>query len=83
MKLFQRWNEKSLTGTGIPVIGVSDVTGFPEILDGRVKTLNPNIHGGLLAKYDEPRSYGNRLNEHKIDPIQTCLCKLISISTND
>ena len=33
---------------------MSDVTGFPEILEGRVKTLNPMIHGGLLAKCDEP-----------------------------
>ncbi|WP_338471584.1 bifunctional phosphoribosylaminoimidazolecarboxamide formyltransferase/IMP cyclohydrolase [Niallia sp. XMNu-256] len=54
---------------GIPVIGVSDVTGFPEILDGRVKTLNPLIHGGLLAKFDDP-SHQAQLDEHKIDPIQ-------------
>lgn len=36
-----------LKEAGIPVIGISDVTGFPEIMDGRVKTLHPNIHGGL------------------------------------
>lgn len=40
---------KSLEESGIPVIGISDVTGFPECLDGRVKTLHPNIHAGLLA----------------------------------
>ena len=39
-----------LAENGIPVIGVQDVTGFPEILEGRVKTLHPKIHGGLLAK---------------------------------
>lgn len=40
---------KALEQAGIPVISVSDVTGFPECLDGRVKTLHPNIHAGLLA----------------------------------
>ena len=52
----------------MPVIGVDDVTGFPEILDGRVKTLNPLIHGGLLAKFDD--SSIAQMAEHKIDPIQ-------------
>jgi phosphoribosylaminoimidazolecarboxamide formyltransferase / IMP cyclohydrolase len=61
--------KKALQEAGVPVIGVSDVTGFPEILDGRVKTLNPLIHGGLLAKFDEP-SHIEQMNEHKIDPIQ-------------
>ena len=40
---------KAIAGAGIPVTGVSDVTGFPECLDGRVKTLHPAIHAGLLA----------------------------------
>lgn len=40
---------KQLEAAGVPVIGISDVTGFPECLDGRVKTLHPNIHAGLLA----------------------------------
>jgi phosphoribosylaminoimidazolecarboxamide formyltransferase/IMP cyclohydrolase len=61
--------KKALQESGIPVIGVSDVTGFPEILDGRVKTLNPLIHGGLLAKFDDP-SHAAQMNEHQIDPIQ-------------
>ena len=39
---------------GVPVTAVSDVTAFPEILDGRVKTLHPRIHGGLLARRDDP-----------------------------
>lgn len=38
---------------GVPVIGISDVTGFPEILDGRVKTLHPAVHSGLLAIRDD------------------------------
>lgn len=61
--------KKAIQESGIPVLSVSDVTGFPEILEGRVKTLNPYIHGGLLAKFDEP-SHQEQLNEHKIDPIQ-------------
>lgn len=61
--------KKALADNGVPVIGVSDVTGFPEILDGRVKTLNPLIHGGLLAKFDDP-SHAAQMEEHKIDPIQ-------------
>ena len=61
--------KKAIHEAGIPVIGVSDVTGFPEILDGRVKTLNPLIHGGLLAKFDDP-SHKAQMDEHSIDPIQ-------------
>jgi phosphoribosylaminoimidazolecarboxamide formyltransferase/IMP cyclohydrolase len=41
---------KALTAAGIKVTGISEVTGFPEILEGRVKTLHPNVHGGILAK---------------------------------
>src|SRR4030067_3722864 len=43
-----------LKDSGIPVTQVSDHTGFPEMLDGRVKTLHPKIHGGLLARRDLP-----------------------------
>lgn len=45
---------KLLLDSGLPVTSVSDVTGFPEILDGRVKTLHPHIHGGILADKDNP-----------------------------
>ncbi|MFE8697071.1 bifunctional phosphoribosylaminoimidazolecarboxamide formyltransferase/IMP cyclohydrolase [Cytobacillus sp. FJAT-53684] len=61
--------KKALEEVGVPVVGVSDVTGFPEILEGRVKTLNPMIHGGLLAKFNEP-SHKKQLEEHQIQPIQ-------------
>ena len=61
--------KKALQENGVPVIGVNDVTGFPEILDGRVKTLNPLIHGGLLGKFDDP-SHIEQMNAHNIDPIQ-------------
>lgn len=46
--------KKALAGAGVPVHGISDITGFPEILDGRVKTLHPAVHSGLLARRDKP-----------------------------
>jgi phosphoribosylaminoimidazolecarboxamide formyltransferase / IMP cyclohydrolase len=61
--------KKALQEQGIPVLSVSEVTGFPEILEGRVKTLNPFIHGGLLAKHDDEQ-HQEQLEEHNIDPIQ-------------
>lgn len=45
---------KALEGAGLPVIGISDITGFPECLDGRVKTLHPAVHAGLLAMRSNP-----------------------------
>src|SRR5229473_6612885 len=45
---------RALAGAGLAVTGVSDLTGFPEMMDGRVKTLHPNIHGGILARRDRP-----------------------------
>ncbi|WP_066299021.1 bifunctional phosphoribosylaminoimidazolecarboxamide formyltransferase/IMP cyclohydrolase [Bacillus sp. FJAT-29937] len=65
----------ALEEIGLPVTGVSDVTGFPEILEGRVKTLNPFIHGGLLAKFDEP-SHKEQLEEHQIQPIHVVCVNL-------
>lgn len=46
--------KQALAGAGVPVRGVSEITGFPEILDGRVKTLHPAVHGGILARRDLP-----------------------------
>ena len=46
--------KKALAEAGVPVKGVSEMTGFPEILDGRVKTLHPAVHGGILAKRNLP-----------------------------
>ena len=43
---------KALSGAGLPVTGVSELTGFPEMMDGRVKTLHPALHGGILARRD-------------------------------
>jgi phosphoribosylaminoimidazolecarboxamide formyltransferase/IMP cyclohydrolase len=45
---------KALTGAGLTVTGVSELTGFPEMMDGRVKTLHPALHGGILARRDRP-----------------------------
>ncbi len=54
-----------LQKAGLPVTAVSDVTGFPEIMGGRVKTLHPNIHGGILADKDNPEHL-QTLAQHKI-----------------
>ncbi|HEY6224118.1 MAG TPA: bifunctional phosphoribosylaminoimidazolecarboxamide formyltransferase/IMP cyclohydrolase, partial [Gemmatimonadales bacterium] len=59
---------KLLAEAGIPVRQVSDYTGFPEMLDGRVKTLHPKIHGGLLGRRDLPE-HVRAMREHGIEPI--------------
>src|SRR6266850_7211690 len=45
---------RALAGAGLAVRSVSDLTGFPELMDGRVKTLHPALHGGILARRDRP-----------------------------
>lgn len=57
---------KLLREKGVEVINISDVTGFPEICDGRVKTLHPKVHGGLLARRDNP-SHLQALKENGIE----------------
>ncbi|HET7615843.1 MAG TPA: bifunctional phosphoribosylaminoimidazolecarboxamide formyltransferase/IMP cyclohydrolase, partial [Bacillales bacterium] len=64
-----------LEEAGLAVTAVSDVTGFPEILDGRVKTLHPNIHGGLLAMRGNAEHVG-QLKEHGIEPIDLVVVNL-------
>src|SRR5882672_2196783 len=59
---------KFLRELGLPVTDVSQVTGFPEMMDGRVKTLHPKIHGGLLAVRDNPQHQA-AMREHGIAPI--------------
>jgi len=63
-----------LEEAGLSVRQVADVTGFPEILEGRVKTLHPSVHGGVLAK----RSYEHlqELAEHSITPIDIVVVNL-------
>ncbi len=64
-----------LKQAGVPVTGISDVTGFPEILDGRVKTLHPNIHSGLLAVRDS-ETHRKQLTELGIEPIDLVVVNL-------
>src|SRR5574344_3003832 len=59
---------KLLAEAGLPVTEVAEVTQFPEMLDGRVKTLHPKVHGGLLARRDVPEHMA-ALAEHSIDTI--------------
>ncbi|HKP71589.1 MAG TPA: bifunctional phosphoribosylaminoimidazolecarboxamide formyltransferase/IMP cyclohydrolase [Pyrinomonadaceae bacterium] len=66
---------KSLREAGIEVRDVSDVTGFPEMLDGRVKTLHPRIHGGLLAVRDNVE-HMDAVREHGIEPIDMVVINL-------
>lgn len=67
--------KKVLQENGVNVISISEVTGFPEILDGRVKTLHPNIHGGLLARRAD-ENHQQQLNEHNITPIDIVVVNL-------
>jgi phosphoribosylaminoimidazolecarboxamide formyltransferase/IMP cyclohydrolase len=66
---------KALREAGLEVRDVSDVTGFPEMLDGRVKTLHPRIHGGILAVRDNPE-HARALAEHEIGPIDMVVVNL-------
>jgi phosphoribosylaminoimidazolecarboxamide formyltransferase / IMP cyclohydrolase len=65
----------ALDAAGIEAIDVSDVTGFPEMMDGRVKTLHPNIHGGLLALRDDP-DHAAAMAEHNIGGIDLLVVNL-------
>src|SRR6266851_5247797 len=58
----------ALESAGVHVKAVEDFTGFPEILDGRVKTLHPKIHGGILARRSEP-SHQRAMAQHGLEPI--------------
>jgi phosphoribosylaminoimidazolecarboxamide formyltransferase/IMP cyclohydrolase len=59
---------KKLESAGIDVTGIKDVTGFPEMMNGRVKTLHPRIHGGLLALRDK-KEHTDAMKENEIEPI--------------
>jgi phosphoribosylaminoimidazolecarboxamide formyltransferase / IMP cyclohydrolase len=65
----------TLAEAGVPVRLVSDLTGFPEILGGRVKTLHPAVHGGILAQRDVA-SHMEELRTHGIEPIDMVVCNL-------
>ena len=64
-----------IAGLGVPVKDVSDVTGFPEMMDGRVKTLHPLIHGGLLGLRDN-ETHQKSMKDHNITPIDLLVVNL-------
>ncbi|NLM09798.1 MAG: bifunctional phosphoribosylaminoimidazolecarboxamide formyltransferase/IMP cyclohydrolase [Clostridiaceae bacterium] len=64
-----------LQNNGVKVTGISDITGFPECLDGRVKTLHPKVHGGLLAMRNNPQ-HMKQLKELEIEPIDMVIVNL-------
>ena len=65
----------ALKQKGIPVTEISQFTGFPEVMDGRVKTLQPKIHGGILAVRDNPE-HMRQMKEHHIEPIDLLIINL-------
>src|SRR5699024_10494105 len=69
---------KKLTDNGVSAKPVEAITGFPEISDGRVKTLHPNVHSGLLAKRDNP-AHMKALEEKDITPIDIVVVNLYPI----
>jgi phosphoribosylaminoimidazolecarboxamide formyltransferase/IMP cyclohydrolase len=71
---------KLLRDSGVPVRDVSEVTGFPEMLDGRVKTLHPKIHGGILARRDTP-AHLEAIAQHGIPPIDLVVVALYPFET--
>src|SRR3712207_5189441 len=66
---------RELAAEGIDTTAIEDVTGFPEVLDGRVKTMNPRIHAGVLAVRSDPVHVGT-LAEHNIEPIDLVVVNL-------
>lgn len=66
---------KTLRESGLKIMDVSEYTGFPEMLDGRVKTLHPKIHGGLLGIRDNPE-HAKKMKEHGIIPIDMVVVNL-------
>ena len=66
---------RALRDAGLAVKDISDLTGFPEMMDGRVKTLHPKVHGGLLAVRDNP-DHAAAMVDHAIDPIDLVVVNL-------
>src|SRR6202140_5968762 len=59
---------KALQDAGLAVIDVAELTGFPEMMDGRVKTLHPKVHGGLLASRDSAE-HAQAMKDHGLAPL--------------
>src|SRR5256885_580680 len=71
---------RTLAAAGLPVTNVSDVTGFPEMLDGRVKTLHPKLHAGILARRDRPGDL-SALEAHGIGLVDLVVVNLYPFAT--
>jgi len=71
---------KALSAAGLPVVSVSDVTRFPEMMDGRVKTLHPAIHGGILARRNRPDDL-EAIARHGIAPVHLVVVNLYPFTT--
>ncbi|MDB5391443.1 MAG: purH, partial [Planctomycetaceae bacterium] len=67
--------KRHLAENGIPVLDVADYTGFPEIMEGRVKTLHPKVHGGLLGRPDLPED-AHAIQQHGIVPFELVVVNL-------
>src|SRR6201990_750351 len=66
---------KAIADAGLKVRDVSELTGFPEMMDGRVKTLHPKVHGGLLAIRDD-KNHAGSMQQHGIAPIDLLVVNL-------
>src|SRR5580692_1744855 len=66
---------KLLRDSAVSVKDISDLTGFPEMLDGRVKTLHPKVHGGILHRREDPKHI-SAVKEHDIQPIDMVVVNL-------
>src|ERR1700730_12855969 len=66
---------RALTAAGLAVTNVSDITGFPEMMDGRLKTLHPNVHGGILARREHQEDL-RASAQHGIPPIDVVIVNL-------
>ena len=66
---------RHLEEAGVPVIGITEYTGFPEIMEGRVKTLHPKVHGAILGRPDRPDD-AEAIAEHEIVPFELVVCNL-------
>src|SRR5579864_1565464 len=71
---------KLLRESGVSVKDISDLTGFPEMLDGRVKTLHPKVHGGILHRREDPK-HVSAVQEHGIQPIDMVVVNLYAFET--
>src|SRR3954469_22084438 len=66
---------RALSAAGLPVVNVADVTGFPEMMDGRVKTLHPAVHAGILARRERPDDLA-AISAHGISPVDLVVVNL-------